>query len=95
MNQTKAGTGLQLGSLRDALIEAGATAAHAKAAAEEVAGYENRLTRLTTMVQAMIAIGMLLLGSNSLTQREAHRLPRAQEGTPSGSPPNRRRPTPS
>ena len=54
---------LQLGALRDALIKAGATDANAKAAAEEVAGYENRLTRLTTMVQAMIAICMLLLAS--------------------------------
>lgn len=54
---------LELGALRDALIEAGASDTQAKKAAEEVAGYENRLTRLTTMVQAMIAICMLLLAS--------------------------------
>lgn len=54
---------LQLGTLRDALVEAGVSEANAKAASEEVAGYENRLTRLTTMIQAMIAIGMLLLAS--------------------------------
>jgi hypothetical protein len=54
---------LQSGALRDALIEAGVGDANAKAAAEEVAGYENRLMRLTTMVQAMIAIGMLLRAS--------------------------------
>ena len=56
---------LQLGALRDALIEAQVSPEKAAAAAEEVAGYENRLTKLTTMVQAMIAIGMLLLASQA------------------------------
>ena len=54
---------LQLGVLRDALLEGGVSPEKAGAAAEEVAGYENRLTKLTTMVQAMIGIGMLLLAS--------------------------------
>jgi hypothetical protein len=67
-------TALQLGALRDALIEAGATDANAKAAAEEVAGYENRLIRLKTMVQAMIAIGMLLLASQGAIWPEIGKL---------------------
>lgn len=39
---------LQLGSLRDALVEAGATTASAAKAAEEVASYENRLAKIET-----------------------------------------------
>jgi methyl-accepting chemotaxis protein len=65
---------LQLGALRDALIEANVSPERAAAAAEEVAGYENRLTRLTTMVQAMIAIGLLLLGSQAALWMEAGKL---------------------
>ncbi len=65
---------LQLGALRDALVEAGVSEANAKAASEEVAGYENRLTRLTTMVQAMIAIGMLLLASQGTIWLELGKL---------------------
>jgi hypothetical protein len=65
---------LQLGALRDALEEAGATKDKATKAAEEVAGYENRLTRLTTMVQAMIAIGMLLLASQGAIWLEIGKL---------------------
>jgi hypothetical protein len=34
-------------------------------AAEEVAGYENRLTRLTMLVQGALAILVLLLGSQA------------------------------
>lgn len=56
---------LQLGALRDALLEAGAAEGKAAAAAEEVAGYENRLTTLTTLVQAALAILVLLLGSQA------------------------------
>lgn len=56
---------LQLGTLRDALLEAGATPEKAREAAEEVAGYENRLTRLTTLVQGAIAILVVLLGSQA------------------------------
>jgi len=37
---------LQLGALRDALIEAGASAEKAAKAAEEIAGYENRLAKI-------------------------------------------------
>jgi hypothetical protein len=55
---------LQLGALRDALIDAGATPDKASKAAEEVAGYENRLgaietrlTVLTWMVASAIALG--------------------------------------
>jgi hypothetical protein len=39
---------LQLGALRDALDAAGIDPAKARAAAEEVAGYENRLASLDT-----------------------------------------------
>jgi hypothetical protein len=60
---------LQPGALRDALIDAGAQPDKARAAAEEAAGYESRLatvdTRLsvlTWMVAANIAltVGVLL-----------------------------------
>jgi hypothetical protein len=54
---------LQLGALRDALLDAGAAPAKAAAASEEVAAYENRLasidtrlTLLTWMVGFVIAI---------------------------------------
>jgi hypothetical protein len=39
---------LQLGALRDALIEAGASPEKADKAAEEVASYENRLAGIET-----------------------------------------------
>ena len=39
---------LQLGALRDALIDAGAQTAKADKAAEELAGYENRLASIDT-----------------------------------------------
>ncbi len=56
---------LQLGDLRDALIDAGASPEKAEKAAEEVAGYENRLTRLTTLVQVAIGILVVLIGSQA------------------------------
>jgi hypothetical protein len=56
---------IQLGALRDALIDAGADPAKASVAAEEVAGYDNRLTRPTTMVQVAIAVLVMLLGSQA------------------------------
>jgi hypothetical protein len=56
---------LQLGALRDALIDAHVSPEKAAAAAEEVAGYENRLTRLTTLVQVAIGILVVLLGSQA------------------------------
>ena len=56
---------LQLGTLRDALLEAGATPDKANEASEEVAGYDNRLTRLITMVQAAIALLVVLIGSQA------------------------------
>ncbi|MBV8612823.1 MAG: hypothetical protein JOY66_03505 [Acetobacteraceae bacterium] len=54
----------QLGELREALIDAGASQERADKAAE-VAGYENRLTRLTTLVQVAIGILVVLLGSQA------------------------------
>jgi hypothetical protein len=39
---------LQLGALRDALIDAGAKQEKADKAAEELAGYENRLANIDT-----------------------------------------------
>lgn len=55
---------LQLGALRAALLDAGASPATADRAAEELAGYENRLagmdtrlTLLTWMVAGLYAIG--------------------------------------
>ena len=54
---------LQLGALRDALLDAGANPAKADKAAEEVAAYETRLagmdtklTVLTWMVATVIAL---------------------------------------
>jgi hypothetical protein len=61
----EAAMALQLGALRDALIDAGVSKEKAEAASEEVAGYENRLTRLSTMVQVAIGILVLLLGSQA------------------------------
>jgi hypothetical protein len=65
---------LQLGALRDALIDAGVSKEKAEAASEEVAGYENRLIRLTTMVQAAIAILVVLLGSQAALWNEVGKL---------------------
>jgi hypothetical protein len=55
---------LQLGALRDALIEAGATVEKADKAAEELASYDSRLasidtrlTLLTWMVGGLYAVG--------------------------------------
>jgi hypothetical protein len=44
---------LQLGALRDALEAAGADLARARAAAEEVAGYENRLASMDTRLTVL------------------------------------------
>ncbi len=44
---------LQLGALRDALVEAGATVEKANKAAEEVAGYESRLASIDTRLSAL------------------------------------------
>ena len=61
---------LQLGSLRTALIEAGASEERAYQAAEEVAGYENRLgsiegrlSVLTWMAATSITLVVIVLGS--------------------------------
>ena len=64
----KVAMALQLGALRDALIDAGATTEKAEKAAEEVASYENRLagietrlTLLTWMVTFNLAATVALL----------------------------------
>jgi hypothetical protein len=61
---------LQLGALRTALLDAGAASDKADKAAEEVAGFDNRIasveTRLavlTWMTGANIALTLLVLGS--------------------------------
>lgn len=61
---------LQLGALRDALIDAGASPAKAGDAAAEVGGYDNRLAGvergvavLTWMVGANITLTLVILGS--------------------------------
>jgi hypothetical protein len=54
---------LQLGALREALIEAGASPDKANKAAEELAGYENRLASIETrLAVAMLMIGGLYAG---------------------------------
>jgi hypothetical protein len=45
---------LQLGALRDALIDAGATKEKADKAAEELAGYESRLTGIETKLAVLV-----------------------------------------
>lgn len=61
---------LQLGALRNALLEAGASEDKADRAAEEVASYETRLASiesrlsvLTWMAGANITLVLLILGS--------------------------------
>ena len=44
---------LQLGALRDALIDAGAKTEKADKAAEELAGYENRLASIDTRLTVL------------------------------------------
>lgn len=44
---------LQLGALRDALLEAGATVESARKASEEVASYENRLASIDTKLERL------------------------------------------
>ncbi|HTI81800.1 MAG TPA: hypothetical protein VL614_15230 [Acetobacteraceae bacterium] len=44
---------LQLGALREALIDAGATTDKADKAAEELAGYENRLASIDTRLSVL------------------------------------------
>jgi hypothetical protein len=44
---------LQLGALRDALMDAGATVDKANKAAEEVAGYESRLASIDTRLSVL------------------------------------------
>ena len=61
---------MQLGALRDALIEAGASHSKADQASEEVAiydtrlaGVETKLAVLTWMAGAMIGLTLLVLGN--------------------------------
>ena len=44
---------LQLGALREALIEAGASPDKAAKAAEELAGYDSRLARIETRLELL------------------------------------------
>ena len=54
---------LQLGALRNALMVANVSADKVGAAAEEVADYGLRLPRLVVMVQLVIGITVVLVGS--------------------------------
>ena len=54
---------LQLGALRDALEAAGAKPEQARAASEEVAGYDRRLMELSTRVKIGIGLVVVLIGS--------------------------------
>jgi hypothetical protein len=60
---------LQLGALRDALIDAGAKPEKADKAAEELAGYENRLasidSRLTLLTWMVGFNSVIMLGGFS------------------------------
>jgi len=54
---------LQLGALRDALIEAGASPEKANKAAEEAASYETRLARIDAKLTIVIWAGGLLFAA--------------------------------
>jgi hypothetical protein len=57
---------LQLGALRDALIEAGASAETAGKAAEELAGYENQLAKIESTLKVhtwMLSLILIVLVS--------------------------------
>jgi hypothetical protein len=56
---------LQLGALREALIEAGASSEKAGAAAEELAGYDSDLKLLKWMVGGVYAV-LIVLGVPAL-----------------------------
>lgn len=50
---------LQLGALRDALLEAGASQAKADEASEELAGYEGRLAGIESKLSTLTWIGTI------------------------------------
>lgn len=56
---------LQLGALREALLDAGASADKAKEASEEVAGYDSDLKILKWMVGGVYAV-LVILGAPAL-----------------------------
>jgi hypothetical protein len=56
---------LQLGALREALIEAGASPEKANKAAEEIAGYDSDLKLLKWMVGGVYAV-LIILGAPAL-----------------------------
>lgn len=59
---------LQLGALREALIEGGTSPEKAAKAAEEVASYENRLAGLETKVSVLMVMvaGLYAIGAPAL-----------------------------
>jgi hypothetical protein len=59
---------LQLGALREALIEGGASPEKADKAAEEVAAYENRLANLETKISILMVLvgGLYAVGGSAL-----------------------------
>ncbi len=54
---------LQLGALRDALLDAGASVEKANKAAEEAAGYETRLARIDAKMTVALWAGGLLFAA--------------------------------
>jgi hypothetical protein len=61
----EAAMALQLGALREALIDAGASPEKAGAAAEELAGYDSDLKLLKWMVGGIYAV-LVLIGAPAL-----------------------------
>jgi hypothetical protein len=59
---------LQLGALREALIEGGASPEKANKAAEEVANYENRLANLERQISILMILvgGLYAMGGSAL-----------------------------
>ena len=61
---------LQLGALRDALLDAGASTEKAEKAAEELASYENRLARIETRLEVLTwMVGFVLVISTATLWR--------------------------
>jgi hypothetical protein len=56
---------LQLDALRDALVDAGASQASAAKAAEEVAGYDNRIAAIDTRLAVLMVMvgGLYVIGA--------------------------------
>ena len=78
-SEGKSTMALQLGALREALLDAGATPEKANKASEEVAAYQTRLagieTRLGQLTWKVGTLIVLVLGNVGMTWRILEKLP--------------------